>query len=74
MTYDRWKTTNPADVWLGPSPDEQMRPRRIYRGFADLVENEQGQLECTTCGRTFGREYLYRSRCPKCVPDERRDW
>jgi hypothetical protein len=22
MTYDHWKTTNPADQWLGPEPEE----------------------------------------------------
>ena len=22
MTYDHWKTTNPADEWLGPDPEE----------------------------------------------------
>lgn len=21
MSYDNWKTTNPADEWLGPEPD-----------------------------------------------------
>jgi hypothetical protein len=23
MTYDHWKTTNPADEFLGPDPDEE---------------------------------------------------
>jgi len=22
VTYDHWKTTNPADEWLGPEPEE----------------------------------------------------
>jgi hypothetical protein len=22
MTYDHWKTTNPADQWLGPEPED----------------------------------------------------
>ena len=22
MTYDHWKTTNPADEWLSPEPDQ----------------------------------------------------
>ena len=24
MTYDNWKTTNPADEWLGPEPDDDL--------------------------------------------------
>jgi hypothetical protein len=33
MTYDHWKTTNPADEWLGPEPEEDdgMTPRDIVK-------------------------------------------
>jgi hypothetical protein len=23
MSYDHWKTTDPADEWLGPNPEEE---------------------------------------------------
>lgn len=23
MNYDHWKTTNPADEWLGPDPEDE---------------------------------------------------
>jgi DnaJ-class molecular chaperone len=26
MTYDNWKTTNPADEFLGPEPEEEECP------------------------------------------------
>ena len=28
MTYDRWKTTNPADEWLGPEPEDDGMDQR----------------------------------------------
>lgn len=26
MTYDHWKTTDPADEWLGPEPEAEEEP------------------------------------------------
>ncbi len=39
MTYDHWKTTNPADEWSGPEPEpEEEEPEwEFYTGpFAQL--------------------------------------
>lgn len=30
-SYDHWKTTNPADEFLGPDPEEAERPMRPRR-------------------------------------------
>lgn len=39
MTYDEWKTTNPADRWLGPDPDD-FEDAEMYEptDAADLVD------------------------------------
>jgi hypothetical protein len=29
MTYDHWKSTNPADEWLGPEPGEEEEEREM---------------------------------------------
>jgi hypothetical protein len=44
MTYDHWKTTNPADEWLGPEPEEDdgMTPRDIVK--SQWQASQRGQL------------------------------
>jgi hypothetical protein len=36
VTYDHWKSTNPADEFLGPDPDEEDDGREHWR---DLILN-----------------------------------
>lgn len=31
MTYDHWKTTNPADEFLGSHPDEREEEPELYQ-------------------------------------------
>jgi len=37
MTYDTWKSTNPADEWLGPEDGYEMPANPDY-GFEDEEE------------------------------------
>jgi hypothetical protein len=53
MSYDEWKTTNPADQWLGPEPDddddrdeyhkskEERYERAMERQLAELARRRQ---------------------------------
>lgn len=35
MTYDHWKTTDPADEWLGPDPEAEEEPEMGDRTYDD---------------------------------------
>lgn len=40
MTYDHWKTTNPADEWLGPDPDAEAEDEAIFDAQAEEQERD----------------------------------
>lgn len=50
MTYDHWKTTDPADEWLGPKPleddemDEAINGRILHNAYFDLPQNHYRAL------------------------------
>ena len=58
MTYDTWKTTNPADEFLGPQPCEWCEGT----GRATFCPSEPDQCsgcepcECSWCGGTGQEE------------------
>lgn len=39
MTYDHWRTTNPADEFLGPEPEEE-EPEMIYQKLVQELLHE----------------------------------
>lgn len=41
MTYDDWKTTNPADRELGPDPDDEFEDEGEPRTLEDLIEEDE---------------------------------
>jgi hypothetical protein len=44
MSFDHWKTTNPADEWLGPEPDEEpAMPTPGERAFTAFWSREWPQ-------------------------------
>jgi hypothetical protein len=52
MTYDEWKTTNPAHRWLGPDPDDDGRDEyhklaeeRYEREMERQLEAREDRLE-----------------------------
>jgi hypothetical protein len=40
MTYDQWKTTNPADDYLGPEPDDDDSRDEYQKPNEDRYERE----------------------------------
>jgi hypothetical protein len=48
MTYDNWKTTNPADEFLGPEPEEEEEMdmvERVARAISDnMGSDDEGAL------------------------------
>jgi hypothetical protein len=52
-TYDSWKSTNPADQWLGPDPEEEK-----------AMDNQQQEphAETATEWRIFRNGVLYARR------------
>ncbi len=46
MSYDQWKTTNPADQWLGPDPEDDDCPDEYHKLAEERYEREmERQLE-----------------------------
>ena len=41
MTYDHWKTTNPADEWMGEEPLSEIEKKLI----AEAVEEMRPRIE-----------------------------
>ena len=66
MSYDQWKTTNPADEFLGPSPDEvyiciTCGAERLYDDPCAVAPyTKQGQ----DCRWRLVDEPVY---CPRCA-------
>jgi hypothetical protein len=40
MTYDHWKTTNPADEFSGPEPEEEEPDEMIYQKLVQELLRE----------------------------------
>jgi hypothetical protein len=73
-SYDAWKTTNPADDWLGPDPHEEDEPE-----LKTLDDDPQpGDLcECGSCGKAFRFDhdnYFARYTAIICDPCVERGW
>ena len=77
-TYDQWKTTNPADEFLGPEPEEGLTESQLARLTKDLssiakepitVKDIKGAIYAfgseLACLRLFHR-YNMVAHCPGC--------
>jgi hypothetical protein len=69
MTYDHWKTTNPADEFLGPEPEDFKEsatdrgpPRPVEGGMFRFVLCEACQSE----GRIYRGLYEDERDCGEC--------
>jgi hypothetical protein len=68
-TYDTWKSTNPADQWLGPDPDDERAPVKVHlilKGMAlcNTPPREGGYQAVTTAAEFEAVEPC--ERCRKC--------
>jgi hypothetical protein len=71
MSYDHWKTTNPADEWLGPEPESARLSCGCYGECDPYAHDTAPDWDGTPDGPDYTRcaecdEKIYEGETHKC--------
>jgi hypothetical protein len=62
MTYDGWKSTNPADEFLGSTHEDDGPPADVEETGAHVIDDPV----CTSCGNFLRDDEIEAGTCDDC--------